>query len=216
MGLNSFDEAGAPSHCSEHPYAPSTTSFIMFRKEDVEQSVSTRFEQQVSRYPGHLAIKKRDHTVTYDALNRMANRIARTILSYSGETQQPVALLTKNDALTFAAILGILKAGKIYVPLDSSLSPTRAKFILEDTEAPILLASNENRSLAEVLISADRSLINIEDLGSGWPDENLGLKIPPTTLAHVLYTSGSTGEPKGVVDCHRNILHHVMRVTTLV
>src|SRR5262245_35357921 len=189
MGLNSFDEAGAPSHCSEHPYAPSTTSFIMFRKEDVEQSVSTRFEQQVSRYPGHLAIKKRDHTVTYDALNRMANRIARTILSYSGETQQPVALLTKNDALTFAAILGILKAGKIYVPLDSSLSPTRAKFILEDTEAPIPLASNENRSLAEVLISDDRSLFYIEDLGSGWSYYKLPTQrttaTPRESLLHV-------------------------------
>jgi amino acid adenylation domain-containing protein len=211
--LNSFDETRIPSRSSGDTRVRPTTPFILFRKEDVEQSVSSRFEQQVSKYPGHLAIKKRDHAVTYDSLNRMANRIARTILFHSGEQEQTVALLTKNDVLTFAAILGILKAGKIYVPLDSSLSVARAKFILKDTEARILLASNENASVADALISPDRSLINIDDLSPRCSDENLGLEIPPTTLAHVLYTSGSTGEPKGVADFHRNVLHHVMRVT---
>jgi acyl-CoA synthetase (AMP-forming)/AMP-acid ligase II/acyl carrier protein len=188
-------------------------SFIRFGKVDVEQSIGSRFEQQACRYPDHLAIDDGDHEVSYDALNRMANRIARAILFHDPAAAHPVAVVTNNDALTFAAILGIFKTGKILVPVDSSLVNPRARFILQDTEARLILASDENLSLANEWAGRNQLLVNIQHLGCEYSDANVGLDVPPGAHAHILYTSGSMGQPKGVLDIHRNVLHHVMRVT---
>jgi acyl-CoA synthetase (AMP-forming)/AMP-acid ligase II/acyl carrier protein len=194
------------------PAAPAN-SFVQFGKVEIEQSIGSRFEQQASQYPGHLAIKDRDHAVTYGALNQIANRIARAIVSDGRGTAQAVALMTNNDALTFAAILGILKAGKIVVPLDSSLAKPQANFILEDTGARLILTSDKDLSLAEEWAGSNQVLVNSQRLGSEYSDANLGLDIPASAHAHILYTSGSMAQPTGVLDIHRNVLHHVMRVT---
>jgi len=198
---------------SARPPAAPTNSFVRFNKVDIEQSIGRRFEQQACQYPGRLAIKDHDHAITYDALNGMANCVARAILSHQQATVETVAVVANNDVLTFAAILGTLKAGKIIVPLDSSLSKSRAKFILEDTDTQILLANDKNLSLAEEWVGSNQLLVNIQRLGSERSDANLGLDVPASTHAHILYTSGSMGQPKGVLDTHRNVLHHVMRVT---
>ncbi|MBI1894253.1 MAG: AMP-binding protein, partial [Candidatus Rokubacteria bacterium] len=98
--------------------ATPTNAFIEFKKSDVERSVPERFQQQVARYPDRMAIKTRRHEFTYRTLDETANRVARAILAEGeGEVAQ-IALLLENDAPIVAALLGVLKAGKIYVPLD--------------------------------------------------------------------------------------------------
>jgi non-ribosomal peptide synthetase component F len=92
-----------------------------------------RFEQQVRRYPDRLAIKTRHHRLTYSAVNRLANRIARAILAQRGEGEEPIALLLEQGAPATATILGVLKAGKMYVPLDPAYPYARTAFILEDS-----------------------------------------------------------------------------------
>ncbi|MCH8282861.1 MAG: AMP-binding protein, partial [Chloroflexi bacterium] len=96
----------------------STGTFIEFKKEETEQSIPDRFEKQVGKYPERLAVKSKDDELTYAALNAAANRVAWAILSEHGESQEPVALLLDQGVPAIVAILGVLKAGKTYVPLD--------------------------------------------------------------------------------------------------
>ena len=91
-----------------------TGTFIEFEKDEIEQSIPDRFEQQVCKYPNRLAVKSRSYELTYDELNRTANRLARTILAECGEEQEQIALLLDHDLPIMVAILGVLKAGKVY------------------------------------------------------------------------------------------------------
>src|SRR3970282_2810295 len=81
-------------------------AFVEFKRDEVEQSIPDRFEQQVVKYPDRIAVKTRNHTLTYDALNKAANRVARAILAQRGEEQEPVAILLENDAPTVASAFG--------------------------------------------------------------------------------------------------------------
>jgi surfactin family lipopeptide synthetase A len=106
-----------------------TNPFFEFKKIEIEQSISARFEQQVKQYPTRLAVKTKNHELTYEALNQAANRVAHAILAQCGPRMEPIALLADPSALTVAGILGILKAGKIWVPIDPSFpQPELAKF----------------------------------------------------------------------------------------
>ena len=102
-----------------------TNSLNEFQKEEIEQSISDRYEKIVRLNPNRLAVKTRNITLSYLELNQIANRVARTILSLRGEGQEAVALLLDHDAPIIAAILGTLKAGKICVPLDPSFPRDR-------------------------------------------------------------------------------------------
>ena len=112
-----------------------TGTFIEFEKDETEQSIPARFEQQVRKYPDKLAVKSRSHELTYDELNNTANRLARSILAKCGEEQEQIALLLDHDLPIVIAILGILKAGEVYVPLDPEYPRARIQYILEDSEA---------------------------------------------------------------------------------
>ena len=126
-------------------------AFTRFEKEATEQSIPQRFEQQVSRYPDRLAVKTRSHQLTYAALNKVANRVARALLAQRGEGAESIALLLEHNASTIAAILGVLKAGKVYVPLDPSFPYARNAYILEDSQAGLIISNSKNRSLADSL-----------------------------------------------------------------
>src|SRR5215471_17710165 len=88
-----------------------TGKFVEFTKDEVEQSITERFEKIVRLYPQRLALKLSDHALTYEGMNRAANRIAHSILFKNGKRDEPVALLLGKEALP-AAILGVLKTGK--------------------------------------------------------------------------------------------------------
>jgi amino acid adenylation domain-containing protein len=190
-----------------------TSSFIRFEKEETEQSIPQRFEQQVSRYPDRLAVKTRNHQLSYAALNKAANRVARSLLAQRGEKAESIALLLEHDAAMIAAILGVLKAGKVYVPLDPSFPYARNAYILEDSQAGLILTNDENHSLAESLNEDGHYLVNIDEIDATLSDEDVNLSISADNLANIIYTSGSTGQPKGVVQNHRNLLHVAMRYT---
>ncbi|CAA9299517.1 MAG: Polyketide synthase modules and related proteins, partial [uncultured Chloroflexia bacterium] len=137
----------------------------------------------------------------------------RALLAQRGEGAESVALLLEHNALMIAAILGVLKAGKVYVPLDPSFPYARNAYILEDSQVSLIITNNENRFLAESLSENRHSLIDIDEIGAAHSDENVNLTITADNLANIIYTSGSTGQPKGVVQNHRNLLNVAMRYT---
>ncbi len=187
--------------------------FVEFPTDDLEQSIPDRFEKQVERDPSHLAIQTRTQTLTYEQLNRAANVVAREILERRGKGQEPIALLLENDAPMIGAILGVLKAGKIYVPLDPSLPAGRLTYILQDSQAALLISNARNRELAASLTDGKVVVVELEQLDRHAGTGNPGISIPPDSPSWIIYTSGSTGQPKGVVQTHRNVLHFVKNYT---
>jgi amino acid adenylation domain-containing protein len=190
-----------------------TGRFLEFKKEEIEQSIPSRFEQQVRKNPDRIAVKTRIDTFTYDELNKTANRVARKILMQSGQGEEPVALLLEHGASVIATILGVLKAGKFYLPLDPSYPKARLDSMLGDAQAELIITNHKNFTLARTLVQSERQLLNIDTIDASISSEDLGVAISPDSLVYVIYTSGSTGQPKGVVQNHRNVLHFTMTYT---
>jgi amino acid adenylation domain-containing protein len=184
---------------------------VGFTTNELEQSIGARFERQVQQYPDRLALRTRTETYTYAGLNQAANRVADALLGLRGQGQETVALLFDNGASFVVASLGVLKAGKIQVPLESAFPRARLRYMLEQSEAAALVTDNTNLPLAQEFVP--RALINIEALDDRFSSANPGVALAPDAYAAVEYTSGSTGRPKGIVRNHRGVLHTVMHLT---
>jgi amino acid adenylation domain-containing protein len=195
----------------EKCYHPSGT-FVEFPIEDVEASIPERFEKTVRLYPDRIAVKSMYEQLTYSELNDAANRIARVILARCGEGQEPVGLLFPKGAPFVIAMLGLLKAGKISVPMDPQFPPAQLALMFEDMQARLLVTDHESFALANSLAGPDRYL-NIVELKTNRAEENPQLSLSPDAFACLFYTSGSTGSPKGVIENHRNLLQGTMRDT---
>jgi amino acid adenylation domain-containing protein len=187
--------------------------FLPFEKDHIEQAISDRFEQQVRRYPKRFAVKTSRESLTYSQINRLANQIAQVIINKFGTSNEPVALIFEQGTLLIAAILGTLKAGKAYVPLDPLHPKQRNAEVLQDSTTKLILTDTENFAYSSELVSKEICVFNLDELDSNTTMENIGLFIDPGRLAYIFYTSGTTGRPKGIADTHRNVLHNIMRYT---
>ena len=191
----------------------SSGKFVEFPIEDVEQSIPQRFEKIVRLYPDRLAVKIGDRTLTYEELNRAATRIARAILAKRGPASEPIALLFEHGIDVVAAIFGVLKAGKFYVALSPSFPPERNHYMLNDSQARLIVTNSGNFGPASKLTSNTRTVLNIEHIDDALASDNISPYALREELAAIRYTSGSTGEPKGIAQTHRKILHQA-RLTT--
>jgi amino acid adenylation domain-containing protein len=186
--------------------------FVPFRRGEIEQSIPARFESFAARHPGRVAIRTGEDQLSYADLNGRANCIAASILAQRGTASEPVTFLLPQGVLAIATILGILKAGKFYVPLDPTWTGSRIGELIRELQARLVLTDGEHwPSLAERAGSA--RVLDVSAIDSSAASHNPGLSIAPDDLAYVYYTSGTTGRPKGVMDSHRNVLHNVMRYT---
>ena len=184
----------------------STGTFTEFQSAEVEQSVPARFEKIVRKYPDRIAIKMGPRTLTYDQLNRAANRIAHAIFERRGAGSESIPLLIEDAVDAVVAIFGVLKAGKFYLAVDPSYPRDRISHMVEDSGAGLIVINGRTSDLAYDVAAGARSVLNIDAIDSSISCDNPGLVIPPDDLACILYTSGSTGKPKGFVCPHRNIL----------
>lgn len=173
------------------------------------QSIPDCFEQHERNHPNRIAFKTKKIVLTWDALNQSANRIARTILGTCKSLEKPIALLLDHETSMMPATMGVLKAGGFYVSLSPSHPLVRNNYILRETEADLIVTDGRSLSLATELAQGNCHLLNIDELDSSVSPENLGLPISPDSLAFITYTSGSTGEPKGIINTHRKALHRI-------
>ena len=185
-----------------------TNAFTEFRRDEIEQSIADRFAVQVEKYPRRIAIKSKHHQWTYEELQAVVDRIAQSILNARGLGEERVALLFEHEAPMIAGMLGTLRAGKTYVPLDPHHPQERLAQIIEHSQATVILTNNKNLALARELVTDRLHLINVDALNSAVAPVNLPVATPDS-LAYILYTSGSTGQPKGVMQNHRNVLHYI-------
>jgi amino acid adenylation domain-containing protein len=190
-------------------------SFVEFSNEEVEQSIPERFEKIVKRYPDQLAVKMGDCALTYNELNKAANRIARAIVDSRGSTPEPIVVLLEQGVPAIAAILGVLKAGKFYVPVNPSFPNARIAAIVADSEAKLLLTNQRNLRVAGESTGTTLQVVDIETIAADVRNENPGVSRSPEDFAYIVYTSGSAGQPKGVVYNHRGLLHKAQLHTNI-
>ncbi|EPR13630.1 non-ribosomal peptide synthetase [Ruminiclostridium papyrosolvens] len=185
------------------------TPFVKFPEEELQQSIVKYFEKQVCKYKYKTAIKNGNYQISYEELNLESNRIARYIDAYKDVENKPVALLFEHGADMVTAILGVLKTGRIFVPLEPSNAEERLIYMLKDSGAGVLLCNSNTEELAKRLADLGEisvQIINTEHIDRNNSDGNLNINVDPGREAYILYTSGSTGKPKGVVQNHSNIL----------
>jgi amino acid adenylation domain-containing protein len=206
-------QSSLKSHFVCNRLVKSPPGFSKFLKTDIEQSIVSRFEQQVNKYPDSIAVKSYTETLTYNQLNTAANQLAKTIFDQCREKTEVIAILLEKGTSFVSSILGVLKAGKIFLPLDNSFPVDRLTYILADAQAVAIVTNNQNLALAQELAVNGCQLINIDDIDHLISSENPTIQILPDTPAYLIYTSGSTGKPKGVIQNHRNSLHYCMNDT---
>ena len=167
------------------------------------------FEKQVERTPQSVAVVYAGHSLTFAELNSRANRLAGLLIEKGVGPDQLVGICVERSLEMVVGLLGILKAGAAYVPLDPDYPTERLACILEDAAPRVVLIQARLReglpkTVAE-LVALDEDWAEIAKRSSGNPHSRAqGLR--PHHLAYVIYTSGSTGKPKGVMIEHRNVL----------
>jgi amino acid adenylation domain-containing protein/non-ribosomal peptide synthase protein (TIGR01720 family) len=171
-----------------------------------------RFEQQVRLTPDVVALVDENQQLTYAELNARANQLANWLKQRGIGPDVLVGITINRSIEIVVALLGVLKAGGSYVPIDPSSPQQRIQTLLEDIQSPVILTQE---SFKEKFQSTSLHVISID---SDWPtiaqesDENLGLAISQDQLAYVLYTSGSTGKPKGVCVEHRQLANYISSI----
>lgn len=188
---------------------------LEFDKSVVALTLSARFEAVAGALPEKDAFVGERDALTYKAINRQANRVAHDLLAVAGGRDEPVALYLDQGADLAIAILGTLKAGKCYVPLDPENPPERSRRLVDGAACRLVVANAANRDQARDLTDEDGAVRVIEDLSPNLPDDNPGLAVSPRSAAYIIFTSGSTGEPKGVVQNHESVLHSTYLFTKL-
>ncbi|MFF5213610.1 condensation domain-containing protein, partial [Streptosporangium sp. NPDC000396] len=147
------------------------------------------FETTAARHPHAVALVDGGTALTYDQLNRRANRLARFLSERGIERERVAALLLPRSADLVVAALAVVKAGGAYLPVDPGYPAERVAYMLADAAPSVVV---------------DEALLAGADL-SGYSPENPGVRLAPENPAYVIYTSGSTGRPKGVVVTHEGI-----------
>lgn len=187
--------------------------FLEFRQQEIEQSLINRFDQIVYKFPQNIAVETRKYNWTYQELSNKVNQIASVIIHKNVDPSEKIALLFDHDAPMIAAILGVLKTGCAYVPLDPSFPQKRLIYMLNDADINTIITNSNNMDVAFKLKTNLRRIINIDEEQLGVDNMPEYPKYSADYLAYILYTSGSTGKPKGVMQNHRNVLHHIRNYT---
>ena len=161
-------------------------------------------EAQVKRSPEAIAIEFESQSVTYKELNKRADEVAKILVGQGVKPGTLVGLFVNRSVEMLVGLLGVLKAGGAYLPLDPSFPSERLAFMLEDSNASIVLTLS---GLLPEMPKTDAQVICLDALDEVKTKRGKKSKAKPDDLAYIIYTSGSTGKPKGVQIHHRAVVN---------
>ncbi|MFD6979035.1 plipastatin non-ribosomal peptide synthetase PpsA, partial [Bacillus subtilis] len=165
------------------------------------------FEAKAEEIPEHIAVIDNETEISYRLLNERANSLARTLQNRKGP-KPTVAVLAKRSIDAIVGVLAVMKAGGVYIPIDSHYPKARIEYILRDSGADILLLQRELKHLISNSPESKMSHIFLDDEGSFEESNcNLNLSPAPEEPVYIIYTSGTTGAPKGVIVTYQNFTH---------
>ena len=176
-----------------------------------DKTVTRLIEEQAQKTPNKTAVVYQEEALSYKELNERSNQLANYLRKrgVGAETLVPVCVERSIEMLT--SILGILKSGGAYVPIDPDYPQNRIRYMLEDTGAKSIVSSKASQNKlpqqegAEIItIDTDWEEISQES------KNDLNIEINSTSLAYIIYTSGSTGKPKGVMIEHTSLLNYLL------
>ena len=185
---------------------------VPFSRDHLERSIPQVFADQVRAGLDKTAVRSLTGELTYGDLDQASNRLCKVILFDGDPPPRPVAFMVSPGISPVISILGILKSGNIYLPLDAMLPNNRLRRILEDSGARLVVTDSLHRARIQSLMDGERRIIDLDRI-----ELVRGLEEPvafphPEQPCSLLYTS-STSAPKGVLQTHRNLLHCVLRYT---
>ena len=178
----------------------------------INKTIHELFEEHAASSPDTIAVRFQNQELTYGKLNELANRLAHRLISLGIGSGSQVPLCLERSPEVIVGLLGILKAGGAYVPLDPAYPDERLALILRDTAASVLLADRPTAAhLIPLTKHADILGLDPHDELASEPTTNPNRSINQDYAAYVLYTSGSTGNSKGVIAKHRGVVRLVHR-----
>ncbi|HET7287776.1 MAG TPA: condensation domain-containing protein, partial [Pyrinomonadaceae bacterium] len=168
------------------------------------------FERQVERDATGVAVISGELQVSYGELNERANRVARHLRGLGVQAESQVGLLLERGVEMVVGLLGIIKTGAAYVPLDASYPRARLEYMMKDAALSVVLTERRFEPLANEIAVSVSTILCLDD---AWADHGNGANLEATidseNIAYVIYTSGSTGRPKGVMNTHRGICNRL-------
>jgi len=177
-----------------------------------DKSIVDLFEEQVLKTPDKIALVFEDQQLSYRELNAKANQFAHYLRSKGVADEMLVPICVERSVELMIGILGIMKAGAAYVPVDPDYPADRISYMLEDTGAAIVVSSSKSKP--KIQTAAEINIIELDDerAFANQSKNNLSNKVLPNQLAYVIYTSGSTGKPKGVMIEHTSVVNLLISI----
>ena len=181
-------------------------SFNNTKNDYPEKTFSTLFEEQVEKTPNKIAVVFEDKMLTYKELNEKANSLAYFLRNKQNvKRESTVGIMVNRSLEMIVAILGVMKAGGVYIPIDPNFPEDRINYMLETSSASILLISEKLKDKVNYKnkVSIDLENKDIYNL----PNKNLENINELSDLLYIIFTSGSTGKPKGVMQTQRTLVN---------
>jgi amino acid adenylation domain-containing protein len=176
--------------------------------------VSTIFEHAAGNRPSHEAVMCSGRSLSYEALNKQANRLAHYLIERLGNTRNKVvAIMLERSEQLIVALLGVVKSGAAFLPVDPAAPPHYCKHILSDSKTALLITDMQCLSLLTDVYEGEVFAIDVQLDTLQTRAVNPLVNIQPASLAYILYTSGSTGMPKGVEVMQHNISNYLQWAT---
>ena len=168
-----------------------------------EAVIDKIFEGKVKENPDKTILYGTDGELTYSQLNKKANKIANALLSRGVKVEDKVMLLMERNTDLIASVLGVVKAGAAFIPVDPNYPAERVNQILDDSDSKFIIISDN-------VDYTSSNTINVNELLEYDDDTNPLLDLSPDNLCFIIYTSGSTGKPKGVMLTHNGISNYAV------
>jgi amino acid adenylation domain-containing protein len=170
-----------------------------------DETLVEAFGRMVRAFPSRIALSSDTLEATYSELDTMANRWAHRLLALGGRAGDRAAILMAHDTPAIAAVLAVIKAGRIAVPLGSADPAARLQTLVDECDPAVIICDAANRDLAARLAGTERRVLGLAPSDAGGPAHDPALPAEPGDVAFLNFTSGTTGRPNAVMATHRQV-----------